>query len=524
MDLSTLIHNIQENRKTFLDIFHNIHQKKYQHYSKEQFDKFAAYVMGKHNVSQKLTKKKITILSSKIDDVIRNYENNLKHLKNNYENRAQRFMLMWQELSQREIDLSDEIKLNTMLIDYYQIAGCLISYLPFIEDDTVPGPHKDLPNYKVHKIITNTDGLKLTVLIPEKQIDSILLPPIVCCRGTTENRKNLLDDLNPNIGEYSFNQSRDKIKETLIQAVETSGGIPAVIAGHSLGGAVAQHITAAFPRNIVSSTNTLNKTIIEITQLIKETHLFSSPGTKIAETKTVLSDSSFKKELHAHGFYLEEEINENKHEETLIEHPPVFSYIHAADPISLVGGKIYNLTSKQVIGSFDWNQFVNSPLKTILRAHSWDKFLSEQKDATASANQWSTTRKSLSLVIECIRLFVRMVFGSFIFSYLLDFERTRKAGHETLAFLNGVDMEDAEVGEFVPENYHREVVTSCWEKMDFAILSEQQNITGFRSRNEMSEHYNDLNNIIIENTKIDGVKKINRSKVYSPNQENKSED
>jgi hypothetical protein len=92
-------------------------------------------------------------------------------------------------------------------------------------------------------------------------------PPLLVFRGTDFTvLDDLLADLEPNIGMIKFTANRKLIAELLREA-----GAPAVLLGHSLGGALAQLTAAEFPWQV------------------KHLYTFSSPGVapKVAQASRV---------------------------------------------------------------------------------------------------------------------------------------------------------------------------------------------------------------------------------------------
>ena len=142
-------------------------------------------------------------------------------------------------------------------LEFYRICGSQISYESWNKGDAIGHA-----GYKVDEVITNKLGLQIVVLVSEIAGN----PPVFCCRGT-ENVQNIIDDLGKNIGEYGFEPSRDQIEDTLIRLLKDHG--PAVITGHSLGGALAQIIAATFTQATSKKYQS---------SIIKEVYHFNAPG------------------------------------------------------------------------------------------------------------------------------------------------------------------------------------------------------------------------------------------------------
>lgn len=75
--------------------------------------------------------------------------------------------------------------------------GCEVSYGNWQEGAVILGPHPQLPNYRVHEVIKNKYGLQMIVLTPDLPLSESNkdFPPIFCCRGTTSNLHNIIDDM-----------------------------------------------------------------------------------------------------------------------------------------------------------------------------------------------------------------------------------------------------------------------------------------------------------------------------------------
>lgn len=201
---------------------------------------------------------------------------------------------------------------ETLYADYYQLMACQVSYGQWEKGTIFPGPHPSQSNYKVEDVITNDRGLQIVVLIPTpKNKDNPLEVPIFCCRGTIlSNPHHLLDDMKKNIGQYGLKNSKGQIG-TALKELSTLYG-PAVLTGHSLGGAVAQGIAAEF----CDHTNEQHQ------PLIKVVYHFGSPGVG----KKVADQFQQKKEKLA------------QNEAGVAKAPLVYCYRHKEDIVPLAGG------------------------------------------------------------------------------------------------------------------------------------------------------------------------------------------
>jgi hypothetical protein len=233
---------------------------------------------------------------------------------------------------------------KSLLADYYQVMGCVVSYGSWKEGDVIKGPIEHL-DYKVHKVVTNDRGLQVVVLIPKDDKKNEALPPILCCRGTVSDSHNLIDDLNPFIGQHAFRQSRDEIADILKKMTPKYGS--AVITGHSLGGAIAQAITTEFCDKPTSHSHP---------PLIKAVYHFNAPGI---------------------GPELVQRYEEKMSEIPAARRPLVYSYYHAGDVVALAGGAHLPPTEEHILGKASLLSTFKSPMKSIKEAHSWTQLISE---------------------------------------------------------------------------------------------------------------------------------------------------
>ncbi|MFI5344337.1 MAG: hypothetical protein ACHQUC_08975 [Chlamydiales bacterium] len=111
----------------------------------------------------------------------------------------------------------------------------------------IPGP-EELGNYKVHHQINHIKtGIVIWILAPENQES----PPIILCRGTNKKDIRHIDqNFNFNIGD-GFNEVENEMVEILrdLYASQGKSKVPPFVAGHSLGGALAQRVTLSLMRH-----------------------------------------------------------------------------------------------------------------------------------------------------------------------------------------------------------------------------------------------------------------------------------
>jgi hypothetical protein len=179
---------------------------------------------------------------------------------------------------------------------YQQILAQELVYCNLRDGYLVPPSLSfDCPHYKVAKTIQFPKGLKALILTPLQGNE----PPLVLFRGTDpKNYHNLIDDLGTSIGTINFSRYRMPLQKELATLASKFGRV--VIAGHSYGGAMAQIVTAQFPRLITSCTT------------------YNAPGVgdKVIQT--------FSQNIATLP--------------TSLAPPKIASYRHAKDIVSLVGG------------------------------------------------------------------------------------------------------------------------------------------------------------------------------------------
>lgn len=129
---------------------------------------------------------------------------------------------------------------------YYQILVQNATYLDW-PDGTImmPSEHFVNPLFEIKKTIKFPHGLTALIITSEDSDE----PPIIAFRGTdTHNIHNLMDDINPQIGELNCTEYERELEKEL-ELLATEHGRVHII-GHSYGGAIAQRLTARFPQYI----------------------------------------------------------------------------------------------------------------------------------------------------------------------------------------------------------------------------------------------------------------------------------
>jgi pimeloyl-ACP methyl ester carboxylesterase len=159
-----------------------------------------------------------------------------------------------QYLSESDVEREDEISEETQGLiteettgltpeeEYYQIIANTVAYAEWNIGDILEDPTYEGAKYKVQDVIKNNKGLQIVVLAPLGKTDPPN-PPIFACRGTL-NMANVVDDLGKVIGKQGLMPSFSQIEQQLEELTEKYGS--AVICGHSLGGAIAQILTAKY--------------------------------------------------------------------------------------------------------------------------------------------------------------------------------------------------------------------------------------------------------------------------------------
>lgn len=333
------------------------------------------------------------------------YEKIKNRMNKNAERRAEKLSRKTQTLNslltrlrEKEIDLTNETEKNKMLEDYYQIMGCVVSYGKWKEGDIITGPHPNLSDYKVNKIIKNDKGLQIVVLTPLTPDQN--LSPIFCCRGTTHNPHTLIDDLNSHIGQYSVMDSKKTILETLEEITKEHGS--AVITGHSLGGAIAQVITA----NCCNLKNAHSK------PLIKSLYHFNAPGV---------------------GKEVAEGYANNIKSIPEIERPRVFKYYHAGDVVALAGGAHLKADVEIKIGQFKVSNLL-SPLAHVEKTHTWTYLMSESENVQ-NIKIHTRKRRLLQSSVEKLRKTISLIFRRMISNKISNQEQLKKTAGNVQTFL-----------------------------------------------------------------------------------------
>ena len=298
---------------------------------------------------------------------------------------------MLDKLRNREVNFEDPVAVANMREDFYQVVGCVAAYRKWKVGDQIKGPRPNLPDFKVDRVIKNKKGLQIVVLVPDPSPSDKSIPPILCCRGTRipPNPHNLVDDMNDHIGQYSLEESKDEIGQKLAEVAEKYG--PAVISGHSLGGAIAQNITTEFCDRQTPTGSTL----------IGATYHFNSPG--VGEEVATLYEQKIEK--------MAAEIQ-----------PKVYAYHHAGDVVSLAGGPHIKATVTKEVGEFYSFADFFSPIINLKVAHCWTKLVSEFKTQIVLPTR---LRKVTQFVSERIRMLVSAIFKQFLL-YRISQERLQK--------------------------------------------------------------------------------------------------
>lgn len=347
------------------------------------------YLMGR----KKIDAKQISSIHHEFDKIKEKVFNVELAREAKLAKKAHHLMSMISRLRKRELD---EQNPASLLDDYYQLMGCLVSYGNWKKGEEILGPHPDLPNFKVHDVITNEKGLKIVILVPTKYHK--LAAPIFCCRGTVEfEPQNMVDNLNRHIGQYSFPKSRRRILRNLRKVTAQHG--PAVITGHSLGGALAQLITAEFCDKVSSTQQ----------PLIKALHYFNAPGV----------GSTVAKQYKAKRDQLPDD-----------QKPEVVSLYHAGDIVVLAGGAHLEANREKIVGCFS-----GLTKKKLKEAHSWTQFASEFPNAY-KVTHVTGLRKFFKIIGEKIRRIVAYFFHGRRLSHATLNQKIEKAVQECNAFMN----------------------------------------------------------------------------------------
>lgn len=233
--------------------------------------------------------------------------------------------------------ITDEMRGLTPEEEYYQIMANKVAYADWNIGDVIEDPSYEGGEYKVKDVIKNDKGLQIVVLVPVIETDPPD-PPIFACRGTL-NMPNVVDDLGKVIGKSGLTPSLDRVEEQFGTLTERYGS--AVICGHSLGGAIAQILTAKY----------CDRSTEDGQPWIKKCLHFNSPG---CGKKTAKEYATKKKEL--------------------LDPPEVIAWHQGKDVVYKAGGPHLE-ADKELIVIKKWKKNV---VKQILAAHS-DLSIKEQR-------------------------------------------------------------------------------------------------------------------------------------------------
>ncbi|MFI5343375.1 MAG: hypothetical protein ACHQUC_04045, partial [Chlamydiales bacterium] len=326
------------------------------------------YITGK----KKISKNKVKQIRTKIGEIKGQISQKLAAQNQVLATKAHRLMAMLSRLRESPREPSKK------MADFYQIAGCNISYGAWKEGDTIPGPDKTLSDYTVKKVIKNKKGLQIVILVPSNKEDKNAAP-ILCCRGTTPNPHNFIDDLHEQIGSYGYDEAaQEAVREELSQLTEEYGST--VVTGHSLGGAIAQRIT-------VDNCNQANANV----PLIKSTFLFSSPGVGRATAKKYEDKRA--------------QIPQDKR-------PKVHEYYNKWDPVTLAGGAHIH-ADKRIKLEDDSITNLRS-VASVKKLHCWTRLIQEL--STQRVHKLSSSRVTFKKVTEFLRQLINTVAIAYLFS------------------------------------------------------------------------------------------------------------
>ncbi len=259
----------------------------------------------------------------------------IKRLKTKIENQIKKELTSAEKAAQnREQTIGDiqELNINALkgnigdediLLDFYKICGCLIAYSNFKPGDKIPAPGRNTGEYIVDEMLINDRGLHIEILVPSDKNKVPRDPPILCCKGTNPtNIHNIIDNVGVSgkksgIGQYSYEISHRDIQLKLFKLAQEYG--PCVVTGHSLGGALAQLITA----NLVDYE-------VNFSSVIKDTYHFNSPG---VGSEVLRQHKKKLKKLHQSYIKTKNNIDPSK-----IKLPTVVSVRNADDLVYHMGG------------------------------------------------------------------------------------------------------------------------------------------------------------------------------------------
>ncbi len=187
------------------------------------------------------------------------------------------------------VSIENILKTTTNLAVFYKAMAAASYYKEFQPRklvETVFG------KYMVGAVIENSSGLRAIYFEPTEKN----MPPILSIRGTVPGLKgNVLDDLHYSIGTLCFEAGREALL-SLLTASYQKYFQGCLVVGHSLGGAIAQQIVAAFGMQ----------------GLISQVYHYNSPGVGSSVVKQFIKNCEESKFLP--------EIIEVRHENDLISY------------------------------------------------------------------------------------------------------------------------------------------------------------------------------------------------------------
>lgn len=206
------------------------------------------YLKGKKHISSDHIQKIITLVQTTRRD-----QPKLKKEIDDYNNVRKDRVRAW---------IHDHKKSVNPAKDYIEVLAHHVAYVDWNPGDKIP--YFGGGEYIVEKMIKNEKGLHIVVLIPSvtnppKTPSGKSPKPVMAIRGSV-NFESLIDDFKEVIGKRSLNLSIREVEETLTSITSRFG--PALLCGHSLGGAICQHLVADYCDKLP----------------IDSCHLFSSPG------------------------------------------------------------------------------------------------------------------------------------------------------------------------------------------------------------------------------------------------------
>lgn len=150
---------------------------------------------------------------------------------------------------------------------YYQAFAAASYYKEFEIDQII---ETSFGRFSITALVENNEGLRALYFEP---IDDLTHAPILSVRGTDcSHIGNVLDDLHSSIGSLAFQSGKEELFDLLLKS---SLKFPAgcLIVGHSLGGAIAQQMAAAFVKE----------------GFIKQVYYFNSPGVGLNVVNTFIT-------------------------------------------------------------------------------------------------------------------------------------------------------------------------------------------------------------------------------------------